>query len=171
MHGPHAPPVRLSTRVLTQKLVGDVRLVLQAAGRPTHDEIAQHIDEAMRMAGSVRAVLVIADGPDAAGPDAAQRAKMARAGMLRVPTAVVTESVLARRIMTAVSWIGGGSIRAFAPEQLHRAFEFLKISVPVRARIPAQLEVLKAELRALSIAPELSRPPAADQIRVHQTRG
>jgi len=165
MHVPEAPRVRPSGRVLTQKLVGDVRLVLQSAGRPTNDEIAQHIAEALAMASSVRAVLVIADGPDAAGPDAGQRAKMARAGMLRVPTAVVTESVLARRIMTAVSWIGGGPIRAFAPEHLFRAFDFLEISAPVRARIPAQLEAMKAELRAMPIAPEPSRPPVADQTR------
>ena len=168
---PGAPLVQLPTRVLTQKLVGDVRHVLQSAGRPSHDEIAQHIDEALRMVRSVRSVLVIADGPEAAGPDAGQRAKMARAGMLRVPTAVVTESVLARRIMTAVSWIGGAPIRAFAPEHLHRAFEFLKISGPVRARIPAQLEAMKLELGVLPIAPELRRPAAADQIRSHHTRG
>jgi hypothetical protein len=162
---PEAPSVRSSRRVLTQKLVGDVRLVLQVAGRPTNDEIAQHIDEALAMAGSVRAVLVIADGPDAAGPDAGQRAKMARAGMLRVPTAVVTESVLARRIMTAVSWIAGAPIRAFAPEQLFRAFEFLKISGPVRARIPDQIEAMKAQLRRGPIVAAQSRQPVTDQTR------
>ena len=151
--------------VLTQKLVGDVRLVLQGPGRPTNDEIAQHIAEAVAIASSVRAVLVIADGPDAAGPDAGQRAKMARAGMLRVPTAVVTESVLARRIMTAVSWIGGAPIRAFAPEQLFRAFDFLRISGPVRARIPAQLEAMKAELRATPLPRTGRHSPVADQTR------
>ena len=165
MHLPEAPRVPPSGPVLTQKLVGDVRLVLQRAGRPTNDEIAQHIVEAVAMASSVRAVLVIADGPDAAGPDAGQRAKMARAGMLRVPTAVVTESVLARRIMTAVSWIGGAPIRAFAPEQLFRAFDFLRISAPVRARIPAQLEAMKAELRAMPLPTQRSQPPVANQTR------
>jgi hypothetical protein len=166
MQVPEAPRIHSSRRVLTQKLVGDVRLVLQVAGRPTNDEIAQHIEEALAMADSVRAVLVIADGPEAAGPDAGQRAKMARAGMLRVPTAVVTESVLARRIMTAVSWIGGAPIRAFAPEHLFRAFEFLKISGPVRARIPGQLEAMKVELRAMRITPEPRRPSAPNQTRV-----
>jgi hypothetical protein len=135
-----------SNRVILQTLVGDVRLVLQGPGRPTQDEIDQHIAEAMVMAGSVRAVLVVTDGPDAAGPDAAQRAKMARAGLLRIPTAVVTESVLARGVMTAVSWLGA-PIRGFGPEQLFQACEYLKISSPVRARIPARLEEMKAALR------------------------
>jgi hypothetical protein len=85
--------------------------------------------------------------------------------LLRVPTAVVTESVLARRIMTAVSWIGGAPIRAFAPEQLFRAFDFLRISAPVRARIPAQLEAMKAELRGMPLPPRRSQPPLADQTR------
>jgi hypothetical protein len=165
MHLPEAPRVRPSGRVLTQRLVGDVRLVLQSVGRPTNDEIAQHIAEAAAMASSVRAVLVFADGPDAAGPDAGQRAKMARAGMLRVPTAVVTESVLARRIMTAVSWIGGAPIRAYAPEQVFRAFDFLRISAPVRARIPAQLEAMKAELRAIPLPLERRQPLLGDQTR------
>ena len=171
-----APRVGPSMRVLTQKLVGDVRLVLQVAGRPTNDEIAQHIAEAVAMASSVRAVLVIAYGPDAAGPDAGQRAKMARAGMLRVPTAVVTESVLARRIMTAVSWIGRAPIRAFSPDQLFRAYDFLQIAAPVRARIPPQLEAMKAELGVKPIAPVRSkqhrcrsnarvRAPAAHRLR------
>ena len=146
-------------RVLFQRMVGDVRLVLQGAGRPSDEEIDLHIAEAVAMSHFVRAVLVIAEGPDAAGPNAAQRAKMARAGLLRVPTAVVTDSVLARGVMTAVSWFGG-PIKGFAPEQLFHAFEFLKVSPPVRARIPAQLEAMRAELQGKSIPPRRSGPPA-----------
>jgi hypothetical protein len=152
-------------RVLIQALVGDVRLVLQGAGRPTDGEVDRHIAEAVAMASSVRAVLVVTDGPDAAGPDAGQRAKLARAGLLRIPTAVVTESVLARGVMTAVSWLGA-PIQAFAPEHLFRAFDFLKISGPVRARIPARLEELKAELRGEARGwTRSSTPPFADQAR------
>ena len=162
----HARTEPAPRRVLLQALVGDVRLVLQGAGRPTDGEVNLHIDEAVAMASSVRAVLVIADGPDAAGPDAGQRARMARAGLLRIPTAVVTESVLARGVMTAVSWLGA-PIRAFAPEHLFRAFDFLKISGPVRARIPARLEALKAELRGEPRGRTRSSipPPYADQAR------
>jgi hypothetical protein len=134
-------------RVIFHTLVGDVRLVLQGAGRPTDAEIDQHITEAVAMASAVRAVLVFAEGRDAVGPDAGQRAKMARAGLLRIPTAVVTASALARGVMTAVSWLGA-PIQGFAPEHLLRAFEFLKISPPVRARIPAQLDSMRAALRA-----------------------
>ena len=36
---------------------------------------------------------------------------MTQAGLLRVPTAVVTYSVLARGIMTAVGWMGGADSR------------------------------------------------------------
>jgi hypothetical protein len=139
--------------------------VLQGPGRPTDGEVDLHIDQAMAMASSVRAVLVVTDGPDAGGPDAGQRAKMARVGMLRMPTAVVTESVLARGVMTAVSWLGA-PVRAFAPEDLFRAFDFLKISSPVRARIPARLEALKAELRGEPRGRTRSSiPPSADQAR------
>ncbi len=140
-----ARPDAAPRRVLFQTLVGDVRVVLQGAGSPTDAEVDRHIAEALAMAGSVRAVLVIAHGRDAAGPGAAQRARMARVGLLRVPTAVVTESVLARGVMTAVSWLGA-TIRAFAPEQLDQAYEFLDISAPARTRIPAQIEAMKAEL-------------------------
>jgi hypothetical protein len=152
-------------RVIFQRLVGDVRLVLQGAGRPTDAEIDEHIAEALAMASSVRAVLVITDGSDAAGPDAGQRAKMARVGLLRIRTAVVTESVLARGVMTAVSWLGA-PIRGFGPEDLLSAFNFLEISGPVRARIPAQLDVLKAELHGVAHGPvRSSRPPFSDHVR------
>jgi hypothetical protein len=143
---------RAPRRVLFQTLVGDVRLVLQGAGRPTDSEIDQHIKEAVAMAGFVRGVLVIAVGPDAEGPDARQRARMA-SGLLRIRTAVVTDSVLARGIMTAVSWLGG-PIRGFAPEQLLQAFDYLKVSESVRTRIPLELAALKRELRGGSLRPD-----------------
>lgn len=140
-------------RVLLQRRVGDVRLVLQGNGQPTDAEMGEHIEEAIRMAGFVRAVLVVAEGPSAAGPDARHRAKMARAGLLRVPTAVVTESVLARGIMTAVSWLGA-PIQGFAPAQLSRACDYLKVSSSVRARITDRLEAMRAELHGSSVAPD-----------------
>jgi hypothetical protein len=153
-------------RVIFQTLVGDVRLVLQGEGRPTDAEMDHHVAEAVAMARAVRAVLVIAEGRDAAGPDAGQRAKLARAGLLRIPTAVVTESALARGVMTAVSWLGA-PIRGFAPEHLFRALEFLKISAPVRARIPAQLEAMRAELHGVPPVRAGSRPPGSDRVRRH----
>jgi hypothetical protein len=158
------PNQRAPHRVLLQALVGNVRLVVQGAGRPTNGEVDEHVEQALGMAGFVRAVLVVTDGPDAAGPDAQQRAKISRAGLLRVPTAVVTESVLARGIMTAVSWLGA-PVRGFAPDQMYQAFEFLRISEPVRVRIPAQIAVMKAELRGMRSPSGSSRPPAAAQVR------
>src|SRR3954467_13722666 len=107
-------------RVLLQRRVGDVRLVLQGEGHPSDAEIDEHIAEASAMASFVTAVLVVAEGPGAGGPDARQRAKMASAGLLRVPTAVVTDSALARGIMIAVSWTGT-RIRGFASEHLSQA--------------------------------------------------
>ena len=85
---------------------------------------------------------------------------MARAGLLRIPTAVVTDAVLARGVMTAVSWLGA-PIKGFAPGDLFRAFEFLKISPPVRARIPALINTMRAELRGTSILPPDSGVHAA----------
>jgi hypothetical protein len=148
------------TRVLFQRRVGDVRLVLQGEGRPSDAEIDEHIAEAIEMARFVRAVLVVAEGPKAAGPDARQRAKMARAGLLRVPTAVVSDSFLARGIMTAVSWVGA-PIRGFASEHLSRAYEYLKLSGPVRARIPAQLAAMRSELHGTPLPPRPTSTPAA----------
>src|SRR5688500_19819263 len=124
LHGGGDPA---NKRVLFQRLVGDVRLVLQGEGHPSDAEIDEHIAEAVDMARFVRAVLVVAEGAKAAGPDARQRAKMARAGLLRAPTAVVTDSVLARGSMTAVSW-GGAPMPGFASEHLSRAYDYLKLS-------------------------------------------
>jgi hypothetical protein len=134
--------------------------VLQGQGQPSDTEIDEHIAEACEMTSFVRAVLVVAEGSTAGGPDARQRAKMARAGLLRVPTAVVTDSVLARGIMIAISW-AGTPIQGFASEHLSRAYEFLKLSGPVRARIPEQLEAMRAELYGRFIPPHTSSAPAA----------
>ena len=134
--------------------------MLQGEGQPSDTEVDRHIAEASEMASFVRAVLVVAEGSRAGGPDARQRARMARAGLLRVPTAVVTDSVLARGIMIAVSWTGT-PIQGFASEHLDRAYEFLKLSGPVRARIPDQLEAMRAELYGRLLPPRHSSAPAA----------
>jgi hypothetical protein len=147
-------------RVLLQRRVGDLRLVLQGEGQPSDAEIDDHIAEAIEMARFVCAVLVVAEGPKAAGPDARQRAKMARAGLLRVRTAVVSDSVLARGIMTAISWVGA-PIRGYASDHLFRAYEFLELSGPVRARIPEQLAAMRSELHGTSLPPRSTGAPAA----------
>ena len=148
-------------RALLQRRVGTLRLVLQGNGHPSDAEVEQHIAEAVAMADYISAVLVVADGENASGPDARQRSKMAQAGLLRVPTAVVTDSVLARGIMTAVSWLGA-QIRGFSHHQLAQAFEFLQLSESVRARVPEQLEAMRGELRG---SPPLTQPPSAPPAR------
>jgi hypothetical protein len=148
LRSPSEPP---RTRVILQRRIGDVRLVLQGNGHPSDAEMHEHIEEAIGMAGFVRAVLVIAEGPHASGPDARHRAKMGRAGLLRVPTAVVTDSALARGIMTAVGWVGA-PIQGFAPAHISRAYDYLKLSSSVRARIPDRLDAMRVELYGSSQA-------------------
>lgn len=70
----------------------------------------------------IERILVFGDGP---GPNARQRQKLHYKGATPVQTAVVTHSVIARGIVTALRWFF--EIRAFAPAEMDEAFEYLRI--------------------------------------------
>lgn len=75
----------------------------------------------------VRGTLVVSDG---GSPNSAQRSQMAKvAGARRVvPVAVVTASPIVRGAVTATRWLGFANARAFRPDELRPALEFLEFS-------------------------------------------
>ncbi len=89
--------------------------------------------------------LVVTEG---GGPNTVQRTDMNEA-LLKdggsFSTAVVTESRVARGIVTAMSWFNSG-IRAFAPKQLDDAIGYLGLDPREHAEVLETLGRLRAEL-------------------------
>lgn len=114
--------------------------------------------------GKLRRVLVFADGP---GPNARQRQRLHYFGEHTVSTAVVTHTVVARGVVTALSWFY--EIRAFSPVKLDAALEYLAIPrfdrIGVRKTIAALRDQLSSASADTSAAPsefgEVIRSPRA----------
>jgi hypothetical protein len=126
-----------------QRLVGNVRILVLGSRMLTEAEFDAHIVEAVNMAGSVRAVILSVLGSPPMSAE--RRAKLDRAGLVRVPTAVLTESVLVRAILTALRWLGGDA-RPFPMDAELRACEFLGVPVDSRPAVVRELRAMIAEL-------------------------
>ena len=91
------------------------------------------------------------------GPDAGQRrhltATMERAG--GHPVAVLTRVSLHRHIITALNWLGGGSMRAFSPDELDAACSYVGLTSANRSQVLATAERLARGLRVESDFPVL----------------
>jgi hypothetical protein len=131
------PPAVLNSRV------DDVRLVVRARREMTQEEFDTHLAEAMAMADRVRVVLVLLE--DGAQISPGFRARLMRTGLFTPPTAVLTDSFLARVEMSSVSRIGA-NVRAFSPGEIDRAFEFLAIPARLRGDILTRLGAMQREL-------------------------
>jgi hypothetical protein len=113
--------------------------------QPTEEEWAIYLPEVRRAIADCRTnndylrFLVFTDG---GAPSASQRAKTLEGGLVKgTRTAVVTANRIARGIVTAFSWFDI-SMKAFAPQEIVKAFEFLKVPT-------IQHKVILAEARRL----------------------
>jgi hypothetical protein len=89
-------------------------------------------------------VLVYAAG---AGPNAMQRARMnivAKSHAIRI--AVVTESAVARAAIMAVGWTARVSAKGFSPTDIEGAFNYLGVPNPMRPRLQASLNSVRASI-------------------------
>ena len=89
------------------------------------------------------AILIVSNG---GGPNSAQRAEIDRLSYWRDrPTAIVTESAIARGIVTAILWTGK-NIRAFYPHQIDDAFDYIAVVAAWRPELVRALAGMKDEI-------------------------
>lgn len=85
------------------------------------------------------------------GLSAKQRSRVAQfwkdAGRAAPPVALLSDSAVARGVLTAIGWLLDNPTKAFSPQDLRGALAFLKSSVPAGV-ISSQLDVLHAALDA-----------------------
>jgi hypothetical protein len=112
--------------------------------------------DAFRNATNLRRIRVLVFTYGGA-PNARQRAELNDVlGGVRPPVAVVTPSTLARAVCTAIGWFQP-RLRAFAPEELEAALDYLDANEADRKVLTRMLRELRLELGHLSAAP----PPDA----------
>jgi hypothetical protein len=136
-----------------QRLVGDVRILVLGRRMLTDAEFDAHILEAVGMAGAVRVVLLAILGSPPMSAE--RRAKLEQAGLVRIPTAVLTESMAVRAILTALRWLGGDA-RPFPMQGDMQACEFLAIPANARQHVAQELRSMIADLAVVA-------PPVGSQ--------
>jgi hypothetical protein len=111
-------------QTLRYELAGTLLVLVHGERSPADTDWDDYTDALRAHAHEITGVLVATDG---AGPDGRQRVKLndlvrQRGGSF--PTAVVTGSVVARGIVTALGWFNP-KLRAFAPAELADAVVYL----------------------------------------------
>jgi hypothetical protein len=118
-------------------------VVLAVHGEPDPTEVEWDGFVALCEVSEGTAILVVTNG---GGPNAAQRAQIDRLAQWRDrPTAIVTESAIARGVATAILWTER-NVRAFYPHQLDDAFEYIEIEAASRGELAGVLATMKDEL-------------------------
>lgn len=124
---------------------------------PTDREWQLALDLVRERVSEIRCGLIVTDG---GGPNAQQRKALDEQlkHQRGTPRAVVTSSAIARGIVTATSWLGH-RLKAFSPDELSLAFEFLEVPHERRAALMAQVQKLRDELHESPGVSEGAQPP------------
>jgi hypothetical protein len=118
---------------------GSVVVVL--GSKPPSDADWNLLVEAHKQGWPRRGLVVTAGG----GPTAVQRqAVLDATGGKGIPAAILTDSMMVRGIVTAISWFAS-QVRAFPPHDLEGALHHLGITMPVAA-VQRVIDELKGEL-------------------------
>jgi hypothetical protein len=147
----------------------DLLIGVHNASTPTDEEWGIYLDVCVDMLARERTAggkgkgrqLIITDG---GGPNLEQRRLAQRvAGDARLPVAVISTSRLVRFIVTALVVTRTNSlVRAFAPDQTHDAYEYLRIAD--RETVERRIAALRIRLDA-RVRRRKERRPAKERAR------
>ena len=126
-------------------------ILVHGVGAPSGDDWNDYLG-ALRAAVNHPAcsILVVADS---SGPTAVQRDQLGKVVPGRVRTAVVTTSAWSRNLVTLISWFHP-NIRAYAPGDIERAFEYLSVPKLERPLVLKTIAALRAQLSGIGVASE-----------------
>lgn len=124
-----------------------VLILAHSKEAPSAEEWDEYVASARKWRSEIRALLVLSDG---GGPNAAQRAALDEALGLEnhtAKTAVVTVSMMARGIVTAIGWFSKG-IKAFSTNQISAALDYLEIPKVDHEGVLAEVKRLRERLNS-----------------------
>jgi hypothetical protein len=128
---------------LAHAVVDGAHIYVIGPGAPTDEEWGEYL--ALVERHGVKRTMQFA-WTDGGVPTPAQLARLkALVDGRLVPTAVVSSSARVRSTVTALAWLGAPA-KAFRPEGLRDAFDFLGMSAPRREAVERTLAVLRDEL-------------------------
>jgi hypothetical protein len=133
------------TSSMAVRIVGSCLVFVHGAIAPTDSEWDRSMDLLRKVEASRLRLFVWTEG---AAPNAGQRAKLKQATEgSKPPTAVLTDSVLARAAGTAIAWFNP-EFRVFAQSALDAALDHLKLDGPARADVVQALDQMRSRKKA-----------------------
>jgi hypothetical protein len=121
-------------------------ILVHSATAPTDKEWGHYIDFLKQQRTAQTKIIVVTEG---GSPGASQRAKLTELfGKVGVPTAVMTESAVARGVVTALSWFYAGKLGAFPTARMDEALIHIGAPVGFAEDIRKIITVLKAEIKS-----------------------
>jgi hypothetical protein len=122
---------------------GRVLLGVHHRSPPTDEEWARWI--ALAIEPSPGGVRTIVESGGSSGPNAKQRRALAEALQgVDIRSAILTDSLVVRGIVTAIAWLNV-SVRAFATEQQREAADYLELAADECEWAFAELQRLRVE--------------------------
>jgi hypothetical protein len=126
---------------MVQEHVASTMVVVHEREDPTSEEWDAYIAACRQLGRRIKRVLVLTAG----GSLNARQRKEVEALFGKVPIAVLTDSIVARGAVTALSWFNV-PIAAFPPSQVERALDHLQVPAVERAEVVAVLNRARARL-------------------------
>ncbi len=135
---------------IAYKRVGNLVVLVHASAPPADAEFDEYIEFLAKQATPRTRILVFSRG---GSPNAVQRKKVAEVGDKYyggdTPTAVMTDSPVARGAVTAITWLlSKNKMAAFPLDKLEDALAFLQIPSAMTPEVRATIAKLEADMRA-----------------------
>lgn len=132
-------------QVLIELATSRVAVAVFAEGTPSDEEWGEYLDALQSLGDSSHRTLVLSAG---GGPTAAQREDLERLAERQedVKVAVITRSLVARGMVTALRWFRREANAAFEPGKLDVACDYLGLDAAERRRAAEVAEVLAERL-------------------------
>lgn len=128
---------------MAYRVVDNIFIVVHSKEAPTNEEWDSYLEYYGGHLDQCQRILVVSDG---GGPNAVQRKKTSEAiKNTRTITAVCTDQMLVRGIVTALAWFNN-KIEAFPKRNISDALKFLGASEAAAARILVEAGRLRASI-------------------------
>jgi hypothetical protein len=131
-------------------IVHEVLVAVHGRQAPSNSDWRAYVGLWLANAERVRSNLVVTAG---GGPSPQQRTEISKHPNINsFATAVVSDSMLVRGIVTAISW-SGKPIKAFSPREMELALGYLETGPDTRAKVLLEVAAMKSKL-GIQSAPE-----------------
>jgi hypothetical protein len=135
---------------LLYRSIGSLVLLVHAAVPPAADEWTEYVSalEAVGRNHPEQVTLLVIG--ESSGPSAAQREELKMRAPRNIRTAVVTNSTIARTIVTILGWVTP-SIQAFLPANIDGAFDHLSTPREARPEILKRVAALRVQVAGIGV--------------------